>query len=146
MGIARFREAQDSDGTYRRALFETQAGQKRSHWIWFVFPQLAGLGSSSTARFYALADIAEARGYLADPVLRERLREITAAACQWAGKRDLREIFGGIDALKFVSSMTLFEAAAGTEDRKLFADALDRLAEGERDPRTLSLLGVTRWS
>jgi len=143
MALSRFREAQDEDGTWQRALAELEAGEKRSHWMWFVFPQLAGLGHSPIARFYAIADLAEARAYLADPVLRERLLATTAATAQWAGQRRLASLLGGIDALKFVSSMTLFEVAGEGEDRAVFADALERLAGGERDTRTLQLLGLS---
>ena len=142
MSLERFREAQDGDGTWLRALAELKAGEKRSHWMWFVFPQLAGLGQSPTARFYAIANLAEARAYLADPVLRERLVEAVRAALAWAGRRSLEAIFGGIDALKFVSSLTLFEHASQGSDRESFAAALDGLAAGRRDSRTLDLLGI----
>lgn len=138
--LDRFRVAQDQDEAFPRALAEIRAGAKQGHWMWFVFPQVAGLGTSPTARHFAIADLAEARAYLGDATLRERLLAVTVAARSWAGKRDLREVFGGIDALKFVSSMTLFEAAAGGADRECFAGALDALAGGSRDERTLAIL------
>jgi uncharacterized protein (DUF1810 family) len=141
-GLERFRRAQDEGGAFARALAEIAAGRKRSHWMWFVFPQIAGLGLSSTARFYAIRDRAEARAYLADPVLRDRLLTITAAARRWAGVVELPELFGAIDALKFVSSMTLFEAASDQAGRGAFADALDALAGGQRDERTLAILSA----
>ena len=146
MGLDRFRATQDEGGTWARALAELQAGEKRSHWMWFVFPQLAGLGHSPTAQYYAIRDLAEARAYLADAVLRGRLLAATAAVMGWASIRDLEAIFGSVDALKFVSSMTLFEHAARSEDRAAFAAALDGLAEGRRDERTLALLGITSRS
>ena len=117
---------------------ELRAGQKRSHWMWFVFPQVAGLGRSETARFYALANLAEARAYLADPVLGPRLLACTQAMLAWAGKRSAKAILGETDAMKFASSMTLFEAAGGGEP---FARALDALCAGRRDAATLALTG-----
>ena len=138
--LARFRQAQDEHATFVRALAEIVAGEKRSHWMWFVFPQIAGLGTSPTARFFAIRGTAEARAYLAEAVLRQRLLTITAAACSWAGKRSLDAIFGTIDALKFVSSMTLFEAIAEQRDREHFSTALEALANGRRDRKTLALI------
>jgi uncharacterized protein (DUF1810 family) len=114
MSLERFREAQDKDGMFERAVGELRAGQKRSHWIWFVFPQLAGLGRSSTARYYALRDAEEAGDYLRDEVLRARLIEATeTVANRLARGAILRELMGGeVDALKLVSSLTLFECVA----------------------------------
>ncbi|MCA1662100.1 MAG: DUF1810 domain-containing protein [Novosphingobium sp.] len=140
MSLERFRTALDETGTWARALAELKAGRKRTHWMWFVFPQLAGLGTSPTAQLYAIRDLAEAREYLADPVLRDKLLQATAATAEWSGLRGLEAIFGGLDALKFVSSMTLFEQAAEGADRGIFADALDGLGGGKRDARTLALL------
>ena len=133
----RFLEAQA--GSWPAALAELRAGRKQSHWMWFVFPQLAGLGSSPMAVRYALGSAAEARAYLADPVLGARLREGVAAML--ANKdRSAEAILGGIDALKFRSCLTLFETAA--DDPSVFAEALEVFYDGERDARTLALLGA----
>ncbi|KHL25380.1 calpastatin [Croceibacterium mercuriale] len=137
-GLQRFVSAQDS--TYVQALAEVRAGDKTSHWMWFVFPQLAGLGRSPTAQFYGIADRAEACAYLAHSVLGLRLREITGAMLAWAGRRSATAILGSVDALKFRSSMTLFEAVA--EDPALFAQALDGFCDGQRDPLTVRLLAT----
>lgn len=115
-----------------------RAGAKRSHWMWFVFPQIAGLGRRPTARLYAIADLAEARAYLAHPVLGPRLLECTEAMLGWAGRRSAEAILGPIDALKFKSSMTLFEAAA--EEPARFAAALNAFYAGEHDAATLARL------
>ena len=136
-GLARFHAAQDRGDIWRIALEELRSGQKQSHWMWFVFPQIAGLGLSPTARFYAIRDAAEARAYLADPLLGPRLAACTEAVLAWAGRCDLDALFGPVDALKFRSSMTLFEAAGG---QACFTRALDLFAGGERDRRTLALL------
>lgn len=135
--LARFVDAQR--GSYATALAELRRGAKRSHWMWYVFPQIAGLGSSAMARTYALADLAEARAYLAHSVLGARLRESVDALLEHRGG-DIAAILGGIDAMKLRSSMTLFELAAnGAEPR--FAAILDGFYAGERDPGTLRLLG-----
>ena len=123
---------------YAQALAELRAGAKRSHWMWFVFPQLAGLGRSETARFYALADRAEAQAYARHPLLGERLVECTDAMLGWAGTRSAEAILGQIDAVKFRSSMTLFEACA--PDPAPFEAALDVFYARERDEATLRLL------
>jgi uncharacterized protein (DUF1810 family) len=115
-----------------------RAGTKRGHWMWFVFPQIAGLGRSPTARRYALRDAVEARAYLTHPVLGARLRECTEAMLAWAGRRSAEAILGPVDAMKFASSMTLFDAVADDED--LFARALAAFNRGERDPLTLERL------
>jgi uncharacterized protein (DUF1810 family) len=117
MSLERFREAQDKDGMFERAVGELRAGQKRSHWIWFVFPQLAGLGRSSTARYYALRDAEEAGDYLRDEVLCARFSEATeTVADRLARGAILRELMGGeVDALKLVSSLTLFECVAAEQ-------------------------------
>ena len=122
---------------YPQALAELTAGRKQTHWMWFVFPQLAGLGSSPTAQFYALPSLGAARAYLAHPVLGPRLRACTAAMNAHAGLT-AREILGPPDDLKFRSSMTLFQAA--DPDERLFTEALARYFGGEPDPRTLELL------
>lgn len=137
MSLQRFVDAQEP--VYRQALDELLAGAKRSHWMWFIFPQIAGLGRSGTAQFYAIADGAEARAYLAHPVLGPRLAECTGAMLEWAGRRSAEAILGPIDALKFRSSMTLFEVAAeGADDR--YARVLEAFYSGERDRATLERL------
>ena len=130
--LARFHDAQD--GVYDRALAELRAGSKRSHWMWFVFPQIAGLGLSETARRYAIRDLAEARAYLADPVLGARLRECAEALNTVEG-RSAAQIMGHPDDLKLRSSMTLFAAAA--DDPAPFRAVLERYYGGEEDPATL---------
>jgi uncharacterized protein (DUF1810 family) len=134
--LERFVDAQQ--GIYAQALAELRDGRKRSHWMWFVFPQIAGLGRSETARFYAIADLAEARAYLAHPLLGPRLAEATDAVLAHAG-RPPEMIFGGIDAVKLRSSMTLFEAATG-ESQTRFAAVLDQFYDGVRDAETLQRL------
>ncbi|WP_291298234.1 DUF1810 domain-containing protein [Elioraea sp.] len=119
-------------------LAELRAGRKRTHWMWFVFPQLRGLGTSPMAERYGIASLAEARAYLAHPLLGPRLRECTEAVLDHAGT-DLGVILGPVDALKFRSSMTLF-AHAAIEDDGVFDRALDTFCEGRRDERTLALL------
>jgi uncharacterized protein (DUF1810 family) len=130
-GLERFVAAQDS--VWPRVTAELKAGAKRSHWMWFVFPQIAGLGSSAMSQRYALASLDEARAYLAHPVLGPRLRQVTDLMLAHAGT-PAEAILGGIDAVKFRSSMTLFGAAAPEESR--FARALDAFYGGP-DPRTL---------
>lgn len=120
-------------------LAELKAGRKRSHWMWFIFPQLRGLGRSSTAVFYGIASLDEARAYLAHPTLRPRLELCTRTALAIEG-RTLHEIFGSPDDLKFRSSMTLFAVAAGNNNG-LFHAALDRFCAGQMDAATLALLG-----
>ena len=134
--LGRFVEAQD--GVFTRALAELQAGEKRSHWMWFVFPQIAGLGSSPMAQLYAIGSLGEARAYLDHPILGERLRTSTAAVNAVTG-RTARAIFGTPDDMKFRSSMTLFAAAA--PDDSLFAEALARYFGGAPDPLTCAKLG-----
>jgi len=136
-GLTRFLQAQA--GIYPRALDELQAGSKTSHWMWFIFPQIDGLGRSSTAQFYAIADLPEARAFCRHELLGPRLIEATQAMLEWAGKRSARDILGPIDALKFRSSMTLFEAAC--PDCKPYAAALDAFYDGERDALTLERIG-----
>lgn len=133
--LDRFIDAQDDH--YRTALAELRAGRKQSHWIWFVFPQMRGLGMSPTSRKYGLSGLAEARAYLAHPVLGLRLREATAAMLAHRGA-DAGDVLGELDALKFRSCLTLF-ATADPSDPGLAA-ALDHLFTGERDGRTLELL------
>lgn len=133
--LQRFVKAQEQ--LYPRILAELTAGAKRSHWMWFVFPQLVQLGRSPVARLYGIAGIEEARAYLAHSLLGPRLAECTGAMLGWAGDKSTPAILGEVDALKFASSMTLFEAAGGDA---AFGEALDRFCDGTRDPRTLSLL------
>jgi len=123
---------------YAQALAELRAGRKRSHWMWFVFPQLAGLGRSPTAQYFSISGRAEAIAYLDHPLLGPRLCECTSAVLAVSGRRRV-EIFGFPDELKFRSSMTLFAAVA--EPGSVFEQALACLCDGEPDPRTLELLG-----
>ena len=131
MSLDRFVGAQE-EGVYARALAELRTGRKESHWMWFVFPQIAGLGRSETARFYAIASLDEARAYLAHPVLGPRLVEATETIVSASGTAEA--ILGPVDALKLRSSMTLFEAVA--EEPAPFRAALDRFG-GERDAETV---------
>jgi uncharacterized protein (DUF1810 family) len=131
--LQRFVDAQDRGGTYDRALQELRDGRKTSHWMWFVFPQIAGLGSSPMARQYAISSLDEARAYLAHAVLGDRLRE-SARALTGLDSRDPGEVLGGIDAMKLRSSMTLFARAA--PDEPLFAQVLDQYFGGAADDAT----------
>lgn len=133
-GLDRFVRAQEA--TWDQALAELKAGTKRGHWMWFVFPQLADLGHSATARHYAIADLAEARAYLAHPVLGPRLVEATGALLAHAGHPP-EAILGPIDAMKLRSCLTLFEAANGPP---CFAEGLAQFFSGKRDPLTLGML------
>jgi uncharacterized protein (DUF1810 family) len=135
--LDRFVAAQD--GVHERAVAELAGGQKRSHWMWFVLPQLAGLGRSATARRYALSGLEEARAYLAHPVLGPRLLRVTATVLD-APAPSAEALFGGIDAVKARSSMTLFARAA--DDPSPFVAVLDRWSGGAEDPETLRLLGL----
>jgi uncharacterized protein (DUF1810 family) len=135
--LRRFVEAQDGGGTYSRALAELRAGLKASHWMWFVFPQLAGLGQSPMSRAYAIASLAEARAYLEHPVLGPRLRECAATLIAHAGS-PAATILGEVDAVKLRSSMTLFARAEPGEP--LFREVLDSFYAGAADPETERLL------
>ena len=139
--LERFLSAQDEGDTYARALAELRTGSKRSHWMWFVFPQLAGLGQSAMSRTYAITSLTEAQAYLADPVLGARLRE-SAAALLEHDAADAERILGPVDALKLRSSMTLFARADPTE--VLFARVLERYFDGEDDPATNAALSLGR--
>lgn len=134
--LERFVQAQES--VYPQVLNELRAGRKRSHWIWFVFPQIQGLGRSGTAQKYAIASREEAAAYDAHPVLGPRLRQCTQLVLDIEG-RNLDAIFGYPDNLKFRSSMTLFMACAAHGD--LFRTALDKYCDGIPDQRTLDILG-----
>ena len=122
---------------YHQALAELRAGRKRSHWMWFIFPQHIALGRSATARFYGIASAGEARAYLDHPLLAARLRECCAALLRHDGE-SADAILGDIDAVKLRSSMTLFEAVAA--DPAPFGDVIDLFYAGERDDATLRLL------
>lgn len=135
MTLGRFHAAQD--GVWETALAELRCGQKLTHWMWFVFPQVAGLGQSDTARTYAIADLAEARAYLADPLLGPRLRAAMRAMLAHHG-RSATAILGPVDALKLCSSATLFEAAGGGPE---CAEVIDRFCGGRRCARTLAAIG-----
>lgn len=134
--LTRFASAQES--VYATVLAELKSGRKRTHWMWYIFPQVDGLGFSSTSKFYAIKSLEEARQYLAHPVLGARLRECAAAVLAVDG-RSVSEIFGHPDDLKLKSSMTLFARAAGEPD-SVFARILDKYFHGEQDARTLELL------
>ena len=133
--LTRFVDAQAT--VYPQALAELRLGRKTSHWMWFVFPQIAGLGHSATARHYAIADAAEARAYLAHPVLGARLIEATEAVTAAPGA-SASTIMGDIDAIKLRSSLTLFAAVA--DDPAPFEAALDHFFASERDPETIRRL------
>jgi uncharacterized protein (DUF1810 family) len=135
MDLTRFVAAQQD--VYPAALAELRAGRKTSHWMWFVFPQIAGLGHSQTARFYAIASRAEARSYLADPLLGSRLADCVSALMRHPD-RSAEAILGAIDAMKLRSSMTLFAAVA--DDPAPFLAVLDTFCGGVRDPATLTIL------
>lgn len=135
--LNRFLEAQDRD--YGAALAQIKAGRKQSHWMWYIFPQIAGLGFSSTSKFYAIKDAAEAESYLRHPVLGARLVEISTALLEIKGKTANR-IFGSPDDLKLKSSMTLF--AALDETNEVFRKVLDKYFDGAKDERTLEIIGV----
>jgi len=135
--LERFVRAQDEDGTYRRALAELRDGRKTTHWMWFVFPQLAGLGRSPTARRYAIGSLSEARAYLDHPLLGARLREC-AGVLSRVQEGSAEEIFGGLDAQKLRSSMTLFMRARPQE--AVFAGLIERYFGGTPDSATDELL------
>ena len=135
--LQRFVEAQD--GTYEVALEEIRRGRKTSHWMWFIFPQLRGLGLSPTAQFYGIGSLDEARAYAAHEVLGPRLRACAEAVARWRG-RAASEIFGRPDDLKLRSSLTLFEVA--DPQTPAYAAALEAVCGGERDPETLRRLNL----
>jgi len=135
--LARFTEAQ-KDGVYERALAEIRGGRKRSHWMWFIFPQLKGLGFSPTAQYYGIRDLAEAKAYLAAPLLGRRLREITEALLR-LDISDPHQVFGSPDDLKLRSSMTLFSLAA--PDDAVFGKVLDKFYAGQGCAATIAAVG-----
>ena len=137
MGLERFVIAQDAGETYASAVAELRAGRKVGHWMWFVFPQIAGLGTSPMSRRYAISSLDEARRYLAHPVLGARLEECARVLTELSD-RTAQDIFGSIDAMKLRSSMTLFARAA--PESPLFRDVLDRYFGGLADDATDGLL------
>jgi uncharacterized protein (DUF1810 family) len=132
--LQRFVDAQHR--IFETALNELKSGKKQSHWMWFIFPQIVGLGRSPTAQFYAIRSLHEARALLAHPLLGERYRQAVEAILAWAETRTASAILGDVDAMKLKSSLTLFEIASGDP---LFADAL-RAFFGEPDQATVKLL------
>ena len=135
MSLDRFVTAQER--IYEQALRELRAGRKTSHWMWFVFPQIAGLGRSATAQRYAITSMEEARVYAAHPILGPRLVECAQAMLD-LDTRDAKQVLGGIDAMKLRSSMTLFARAA--PDEPVFRAVLDAYFGGADDPETLKLI------
>jgi uncharacterized protein (DUF1810 family) len=135
--LDRFVEAQDADGVYERALAELRAGRKQTHWMWFVFPQLSGLGASFMAQKYAIPGLPEAAAYLRDPVLGPRYRACVGALNRLEGLT-AHDVMGSPDDLKLRSSLTLF-ALAGPNESAIRA-ALKTYFDGKPDPRTLELL------
>ncbi len=133
--LKRLLDAQEND--FERALAEIKRGRKQSHWMWYIFPQIAGLGSSETSRFYAVKDRAEAELYLAHPVLGARLVRISEALLEIEGKT-ANQIFGSPDDMKLKSSMTLFGALKNTNP--IFQSVLDKYFNGTNDLRTLQLI------
>jgi len=133
--LKRFLDAQEND--FERALAEIRRGRKQSHWMWYIFPQIAGLGFSETSRFYAIKNKEEAELYLAHPVLGARLVEISEALLEIEGKT-ANQIFGSPDDMKLKSSMTLFGALKNTNP--VFQSVLDEYFNGTSDPRTLQLI------
>ena len=134
--LSRFLKAQEQD--YEQALREIRSGRKRSHWMWYIFPQIQGLGFSPTAQYYAIRDLQEARDYLAHPVLGARLKEISSALLDLNGL-SASEIFGYTDDLKLRSSMTLFRMADLNEP--VFLEVLEKYYDGKPDARTVELAG-----
>jgi uncharacterized protein (DUF1810 family) len=130
--LERFVQAQDSGGTYQQAVAELRSGRKTTHWMWFIFPQIAGLGRSAMAQAYAISDLAEAQAYLAHPILGPRLIECAEIVAAQQG-RSAEQILGGIDAIKLRSSMTLFAHAA--PDQTIFQQVIDQYYDGQ-DPET----------
>ena len=135
--LRRFVAAQDSGGTYERAVAELRRGRKTSHWMWFVFPQIAGLGYSPTSQAFAISSLQEARAYLAHPVLGPRLIECATIVAQTPG-RTAEQIFGGIDALKLRSCATLFLRA--DPGQPVFGQVLAQYFDGQPDPATDRLI------
>ena len=137
--LQRFIDAQQ--GVFPTTVAELSAGSKQSHWMWFIFPQLAGLGRSPTAQLYAISGVDEARAYLGHPLLGPRLRQSTEMLIRWTGERSVGQILGPVDSMKLRSSLTLFDRVAPDD---VFASALAAFFDGQADERTLALLTPTR--
>jgi uncharacterized protein (DUF1810 family) len=137
--LQRFRDAQDRD--YEIAIREIKGSRKKGHWMWYIFPQVAGLGMTEVSRYYAIKDIAEAAELLMDQELGLRLTTICKALLELE-TNDPHAVFGSPDDLKLKSSMTLFDAVPATFP--VFAQVLDKFYNGERDERTLEILGIKR--
>jgi uncharacterized protein (DUF1810 family) len=135
--LDRFVQAQ-AGGVYETALDEIRGGTKRSHWMWYIFPQVAGLGQSATAQFYAINGRKEAEGFLSHSLLGSRLHDCTLSVLAHDGKTDAVSIFGSVDAMKLRSSMTLFEAVTHRDAH--FREVLEAFYDGERDQATLDRL------
>jgi len=133
--LGRFINAQNE--SFEEIIHELKSGEKVTHWMWYVFPQIAGLGQSATAKFYAIQDPSEAQAYLDHPILGKRLLECTQIVISLRGKSALA-IFGDVDAMKFRSSMTLFMSVAGSDS--VFQEAIENYFEGEPDQATLDIL------
>lgn len=134
--LARFHVAQERD--YERALAEIRSGHKRSHWIWYIFPQIAGMGYSSTSKYYAIEDFDEAVAYWNDPVLRVRLLEISEALLDLKSN-DAEDVMGWPDDMKLRSCMTLFAQVA--PEKETFRKVLEKFFDGEPDGKTLQIIG-----
>jgi uncharacterized protein (DUF1810 family) len=132
MDLERFLKAQDSGGTYHQAVRELRNGRKTSHWMWFIFPQIAGLGRSAMAQAFAISDVAEAQAYLRHPMLGPRLVECAGIVASHRGLT-AEQIFGGIDSIKLRSSMTLF--AHADPEQPVFRQVIDQYYDGP-DPET----------
>ena len=132
--LKRFKDAQETD--YDTALKEIRNGHKSSHWIWYIFPQIKGLGHSFTSRYYALSGLKEAKAYLDDEILNRRLREITKALLE-LHTDDAVAVMGDIDAMKLRSSMTLFDEVSKDD---IFKEVLDKFFDGKPDEKTLEIL------
>jgi uncharacterized protein (DUF1810 family) len=139
--LQRFVDAQDAGGTYKQAIAELRAGRKQSHWMWFVFPQIAGLGQSPASKHFSISSLEEAQAYLRHPVLGPRLAE-SVRILEDLPDRAADQIFGWLDAQKLRSSMTLFLRAAPTEAS--FSTVLGRYFGGEPDPATDRILSATK--
>lgn len=137
--LSRFTNAQKHD--YETALAEIRSGRKRSHWMWYIFPQIQGLGRSQTAQFYAIRDLGEAAAYLNDPYLGKNLREISKALLEIEGS-SASQIFGSPDDMKLRSSMTLF--ALASQDNQVFRDVLAKYYHGKMDERTVKIVNAEK--